>query len=94
VSGRTTDLVRWAREDRAAIAALSTPDDMRTLRAEILALDDDLNRELSAAVARASAQADPGAAFESEVPALGARVAARRSRYAQLGLRACAEAPR
>ena len=83
-------LVRWGREDRAAIAALPAPTDMRSLRAELLSLDDGLNRQLSGALDRAATQPDPRAAFDAELPALLERQRARRTRYAELGMPDCA----
>jgi hypothetical protein len=83
-------VVRWAREDRDAIAGLPATADMQSVRAEILALDDDLNRELGAAIDRAAAQPDPVAAFDAELPALLERQRTRRTRYAELGMPACA----
>jgi uncharacterized RDD family membrane protein YckC len=80
----------WALQDRAVIADLPAPKEMQAVRTEILALDDGLNRALGAAIARASVQPDPDAAFQSELPALLERDHARRARYAKLGMPDCA----
>jgi hypothetical protein len=83
-------VAQWMREDRERIAALPVPHGMQRLRAEILALDDDLDRAFEAAIARASASPDPRAAFEAQLPGLLDRQKRRRARYAELGMPACA----
>jgi hypothetical protein len=83
-------LAQWIHEDREQIAALPAPKGMQGVRAEILALDDEVDTALREAIARSSASADPRRAFEAELPALLQRQQHRRARYAQLGMPACA----
>jgi hypothetical protein len=73
----------------AALAAVKTPGSARQLRAEILALDAQVER----AVATAGAHAKGGASAEAMRAAVKPIAAARQRaarRYAQLGLRSCA----
>lgn len=80
--------VAWA---IGAIAlAIPAPEGMQGLRAEILALDDDVDGALRGAIARASASPDPRRAFQAELPGVLERQRRRRARYAELGMPVCA----
>jgi uncharacterized RDD family membrane protein YckC len=82
-------LVARSAADHRALAAVKTPAGARKLRAEILALDGQVDRAVAAAAAHAKAGASREALRAQIRPIAAARSTAAK-RYAELGLRSCA----
>jgi hypothetical protein len=86
-------MVRWVHADHQAIASLEAPPEVTELRRQILELSGTMVTTVDQAVARAKASPDPAAAFGREVAEIQAREQQVDSRYAELGLKACAGQP-
>jgi uncharacterized RDD family membrane protein YckC len=83
------DIVARTAAEHRALAAVKTPGSARKLRAEILALDANVERAVATAGAHANAGASAEAMRDAVKPIAAARQRAAK-RYAQLGLRSCA----
>lgn len=83
------DIVARSVADHRALAAVKTPAGARKLRAEILALDAQVQRAVANAAAHAKGGAS-GEAMRAEIKPIAAARQRAAGRYAQLGLRSCA----
>jgi hypothetical protein len=86
-------MITWVHADHQALVAMKAPSGAEDLRHEIVALDAGLVDAVDQAVARAAVQPDREAALQRELAGLSAREQQVGTRYAELGLHACAGRP-